>query len=780
MKRIPMTMKTKLLVILLTLVGIVSFSLLASQYYFSRKTAIDATHKTFRIISQNISEHLKRESRETRQILEIKAKEPELAVPITFAPMHPVLFSLVQVLEFKRSLHAIYFTQPNGSYYEVVNMQNRPAMYRVFEAPKETRWTVVVIIDKVQQSYFLDNEFRQIGEKRKPVAFNPHTRPWYAKALQSSEVISTLPYLFALVREMGITYAKALPEKGAVLAVDYTMDQLNTMLSLQKYDKYSEIAIVGKEGNKLASSSFDTRTPFADVAFIQDAIAHKLDRVLHYEAKGKSYFLILHALAHHNAYVCIKVDAEHLLKLYQENLRTSFLIALLFLLAAVAVVLWSTNSLGRPVRALIEEIRKIKERRFSEVKRVDTDISEFQAFSESLLSMTKAIESHDRAQDALLDSLVKLIAEAVDNKSAHTGTHCRRVPELAEMLLEEANLSQNEAFRDFSLTSPDDRRAFEIGAWLHDCGKVTTPEYVVDKSVKLETLYNRIHEIRMRFEVLWRDAQIDFLEKRIDAETLEKRKAELRDDFSFIARVNLGTESLDEEKRQRIAKIAKQRWLRHFDDRLGLGRMERERYTQKEETLPVEEYLLSDKNEHIIPREDFDYEGYRAEGFVMQVPEALYNYGELYNLCIEKGTLTEEERYKINEHVIMTIKMLEKIPFPEQLKRIPEYAGTHHERLDGEGYPRKLSASELSLPARIMAIADIFEALTSSERPYKRANTLSEALGIMAKMAEEEHIDKALFALFLTTGVYKRYAEAHLTPEQIDEVDIGALIVQYL
>ena len=776
MRQLPMTMKTKLLLILFTLIGIISFSLLYSQYYFSKKTAISSTHKTFKIISKNISEHLKQESEETRQILEIKGKVKTLGVPITFDPLHPVLFNLVQVLEFKKSLHAIYFTQANNRYFEVVNMQNRPAIFRAFDAPPETCWTVVVIIDNVQKSSFLDKNFSLLGEKRKSVQYNPHQRPWYMKALQSKEVVSTPPYLFSFIKKMGITYAVELEKKGTVLAVDYTMEQLNIILELQKYDAYSEIFIVGKQGNKLASSTHDIHTPFENIDFIRNAIDQQLDKVLNYEEEGKDYFLILHALPKHKAYVCIKVDADHLLQLYKENIQYSFLMALFLLFVAGVVIFWSANSLVKPVNELIEENRKIKERRFSEVKRLNTNIIEFQAFSDSLLSMSKAIENHDRAQDALLDSLIKLIAEAIDNKSPYTGTHCERVPELAQMLLAEVNVSEEEAFKDFSFTSTDDQRAFEIGAWLHDCGKVTTPEYVVDKSVKLETIYNRIHEIRMRFEVLWRDASIDFLEKKIDKKVLQERQKELLEDFAFIASVNLGTEPFDEAKRMRIEKIAKQTWQRQFDNRLGLGKSECERYTEEAQNLPVTETLLADKAEHIVPREHFDHEAYAAEGFEMQVPEALYNYGELYNLCIEKGTLTEEERYKINEHVIMTIKMLEKIPFPSHLQRIPEYAGTHHERLDGKGYPRKLDASELSIPSRIMAIADIFEALTSSDRPYKKANTLSEALSIMAKMAQEKHIDKALFALFLKTGVYKRYATVYLNPEQRDEVNI----VQYL
>ena len=151
--------------------------------------------------------------------------------------------------------------------------------------------------------------------------------------------------------------------------------------------------------------------------------------------------------------------------------------------------------------------------------------------------------------------------------------------------------------------------------------------------------------------------------------------------------------------------------------------------------------------------------------------------GEVYNLCIGRGTLTAEERFKINDHMVQTIIMLEQLPFPKHLKRVPEYAGGHHETMIGTGYPRRLTKADMSIPARAMAIADIFEALTAADRPYKKAKTLSESLRIMSFMKKDEHIDPDLFALFLETGVFSEYAEQYLLPEQIDEVDIDQYLV---
>ena len=160
----------------------------------------------------------------------------------------------------------------------------------------------------------------------------------------------------------------------------------------------------------------------------------------------------------------------------------------------------------------------------------------------------------------------------------------------------------------------------------------------------------------------------------------------------------------------------------------------------------------------------------------MDVPEKLYNLGEIYNLSISRGTLTAEDRFKINEHMISTIKMLESLPFPKELKNVPRYASTHHETMRGSGYPRKLPGEQLSIPERILAVADVFEALTASDRPYKKAKPISVAINILHKMVEEEHLDKDCFELFIRDKVYLQYAERFLPASQIDDVDISKYV----
>jgi len=389
-------------------------------------------------------------------------------------------------------------------------------------------------------------------------------------------------------------------------------------------------------------------------------------------------------------------------------------------------------------------------------------------------------------QKQLLDAFIQLLAGAIDAKSPYTGGHCQRVPELTLMLAHAAAASEAPAFSDYQ-PSEDEWEALHIAAWLHDCGKVTTPEYVVDKATKLETLNDRIHEIRTRFEVLKRDAWINYwqaLASGGDEEQLtglrDATLTALDDDFSFVARCNLGSEAMADTDLKRLQDIARRTWTRTLDDRLGVSWEENRRQARTPApTLPVSEPLLADKPEHLHERADSErIPEDNPWGFKLDVPRYKYNRGELYNLSIPRGTLTREERYIINHHMVQTILMLSHLPFPGHLNNVAEIAGGHHEKMDGTGYPKRLKREEMSLPARMMAIADIFEALTAADRPYKKAKTLSEALGIMATMCREAHIDGELFGLFIREGIYLQYASRFLDPQQVDAVDPASVLLK--
>nr|WP_285903245.1 HD domain-containing phosphohydrolase [Alkalimarinus sediminis] len=401
-------------------------------------------------------------------------------------------------------------------------------------------------------------------------------------------------------------------------------------------------------------------------------------------------------------------------------------------------------------------------------------------FSALTIESTQMVE----AQKELLEAFIKLIAGAIDEKSPYTGGHCQRVPVLTNMLAQAACKSDDDRFASFDLKK-EQWEELHIASWLHDCGKVTTPEYVIDKSTKLETIYDRIHEIRMRFEVVKREAELTYWKAIAGGASeealkpaLDQELAALDDDFAFIAECNLGGEFMAPDKLERLEQIAKRTWLRTLDDRLGVSWEELQRKASTpSSSLPVKEPLLSDRRDHIIEREPSEYEDPdNPWGFKLDVPEHKFNRGEVYNLSIGRGTLTDEERFIINNHMTQTIIMLSKLPFPKQMKAIPEIAGGHHEKMDGTGYPKRLHRDDMPVSARMMAIADIFEALTASDRPYKKAKTLSEAIKIMGFMKQDNHIDPDLFELFLTSGVYRQYGDQYLKPEQVDEVDISLYV----
>ncbi len=402
-----------------------------------------------------------------------------------------------------------------------------------------------------------------------------------------------------------------------------------------------------------------------------------------------------------------------------------------------------------------------------------TSIGETITFSKPAQTVIEALGSHAavaidnqllvESQRNVLEAFLEVIARAIDDKSPYTGAHCQRVPVIARMLAMAAEMDADGPFKDFEMNE-DEWYAFHLASWLHDCGKVTTPEYVLDKATKLETISNRIHDIRSRFEILRRDAHIDYLKKRLaDAAPKEEllkefsaRVKSLEDDFALLAKSNVGDIPLTEEEITRIRQIAQRTYHRYFDKTLGLSWDERNRIR---ENMPPpsnpHEPLLEDRPDHVFGG---------------------YNRGEIYNLTIPRGTLTKEESRKINSHIDMTIEMLKAIPFPGNISQVAEYAGGHHEHMDGTGFPNGLKRDQMSVPARIMGMADVFEALTSSDRPYKKIKTLSETVDIMSKMAKGGHLDPDLFDLFLKSGVYREYAEQYMKPEQIDEVDVNKYI----
>ena len=330
----------------------------------------------------------------------------------------------------------------------------------------------------------------------------------------------------------------------------------------------------------------------------------------------------------------------------------------------------------------------------------------------------------------LLDAFIKVIAQAIDAKSAHTSAHCQRVPVLTELIAQAACETYQGPLAEFDL---DESEWYElrVASWMHDCGKLATPNSLLDKATKLHLMLDGIDAVKTRFAAAMVTLELSFLRQmqaqpeRVGAlqEILEEELTALRDDCLFIEKANVGGEFMKPEDQARVKRIAGHKWRDH----LGMEK-------------------------HVLTEEEVKF------------------------LCIERGTLSFEERQKINDHMTVTIQMLESLPFPKNLKRVPEYAGGHHEKMDGTGFPRGLKREQMSWPARMMAIADIFEALTASERPYKAPMKISQALGILQKMQQQNHIDPDLFRLFVSSRVWEKYARIYLRPDQLDITDASAYL----
>ncbi len=336
-----------------------------------------------------------------------------------------------------------------------------------------------------------------------------------------------------------------------------------------------------------------------------------------------------------------------------------------------------------------------------------------------------ALENQILLQDYknLLDAFVQVIAQAIDAKSSHTSAHCQRVPVLTELIAQAACETQEGSLKDFNLDESD-WYELRVASWLHDCGKLATPDYLLDKATKLHLLNDGIETVKARFAALAAQTELAYYRQIIQADSAQKvllerelpvQVALLKEECAFIETANKGGEFMSADAKQKVKAIAERTWT---------------------DTKGVEQPLLT------AAEVDF--------------------------LCIERGTITYAERQKINDHMTVTIQMLESLPFPKNLKRVPEYAGGHHEKMDGTGFPKGLKREQMSWPARMMAIADIFEALTASERPYKPAMKISQALSILQRMRDQQHIDADLFKLFLEARVWEKYAQQFLKPEQLD------------
>lgn len=372
----------------------------------------------------------------------------------------------------------------------------------------------------------------------------------------------------------------------------------------------------------------------------------------------------------------------------------------------------------------------------------DLDNGEVIPFAEDFVAMTESLASQAAVAlnntqlinnlKELFEAFIQSIATAIDRKSPYTGGHIRRVADLTMMIAHRVNELDVGPYADVKLSEVE-LEELRIAAWMHDIGKITTPEHVVDKATKLETIYDRVDLIETRFDVIRREMENNALNKKLEVlsngsvdenqikeidQNLESALGQLNDELEFIVSTNKGGEFMADEKIDRLQEIARQTYKYKGDDKPYLSE------------------------------------------------------NEVYNLSIKKGTLNTEDRAKIEDHALVSIEMLRALPFPKNMANVPDYAGGHHEKLNGKGYPFGLTADQLSLQARIMAVADIFEALTAHDRPYKQPMPLSKAIQIMGFFVKDEELDQNVVDVFIKEGIFMEYAQREMDPTQLDEVNV--------
>ena len=358
----------------------------------------------------------------------------------------------------------------------------------------------------------------------------------------------------------------------------------------------------------------------------------------------------------------------------------------------------------------------------SEVIAFSTD---YENLTESLASQAAVAVTNAQLvseMGKLFDSFAEVMATAIDEKSPVTGGHIRRVANMTLTFAEILNKNQDK-YKNINFND-DQMHELKIAAWMHDIGKVTTPVEVVEKAKKLQTIFDRIEYIDLRMCFILEQMENSFLNKKIkilqngsDSKKISAledeqkvKHQEIMEIRDFIKQCNNPGEFLEDEKIKRLKEISKMAW-KDFDG-----------------------------NEKSFLDED-----------------------ELLNLSIRRGSITEIERKKMQNHAAVSLKMLKKIPFTKKLKNIPLYAGAHHEFINGGGYPLGLKGDEIPFEGKIMCVTDIAEALTASDRPYKKAMPLEVVYRILREMADKGELDKDLVEFFISEEVFNKYKEKHET-----------------
>ncbi|RLC23818.1 MAG: hypothetical protein DRH21_06495, partial [Deltaproteobacteria bacterium] len=547
---------------------------LGSQYYFSKDIAKQAAQKAFQKSSEVVEQRLSGLDKQNARLVELLGMLKTLERPPMPDETHLELTLLANVMTNNENLYALYAGYENGDFFEFINLDSGEHVRERLGAGAQDKWAVIIITgengNRTKYLEFFDANLKKNKIVTIPTDYDPRERPWYKTALKSGKVVRTKQYIVAFLQQPGITYAKAEGAGKRVFAVDISMEGVKRFLQRQSMVPGSEVYLFKTDGRvtgyvKEGEQEKDTKVKRIKNQIILD-FAKKMDKnsmsmVLDLEDKKNLVYIVKFISPYGTpTFMGFVVSIESILKPYMKKIRYALLLTVLLLLSLSPLVWYFATLIVSPIKALALESDKIKNRKYDDVTEVKSNITEIMNLSRSIVSMAKAIKAYEEAQREMMDSFIKLIAQAIDQKSPYTGGHCARVPVVTEMLAHAANDAKEGSLADFALTTDDEWREFHVAAWLHDCGKVTTPEYIVDKGSKLETIYNRIHEVRMRFEVLLRDAEIEFWQAIAKGDVneedlrkiLEEKHQQLKDDFTFVAKCNVGSEIMAPERVERL------------------------------------------------------------------------------------------------------------------------------------------------------------------------------------------------------------------------------------
>ena len=507
------------------------------QYYFGHSMARQAATNLYSTASSSITAELSSIARVNANVIDLLADNGALGNAVT-ERAHLQVFT--KVLQKNPLYYGIYLGSGDGSFFEVINLETSDTARQSLRALPSDRWLIITLRDGEQgrERYYqyLDEELETRLSRSEPTDYDVRNRPWYTSAMESGKMERSAPYLFAQLGVPGRTLSKRILGSDTVVAIDMTLSSISEYLGEHQLSTHGDVYLYSQDGEVIASSLADysaiptkpapqlasSETATQDVnslLAVPDEVlveiaanANLHGQLRETQIQGETYLAYAAPTveAENPLFVGILTPLDTVVAPFMDKVKLSIGITAIFLLLLLPMSWVFANPIVRPVRQLAAENDKVQRREYDKVQRIPSRVKELDELSASMVNMVESIQAHELAQRQLMDSFIELIAAAIDDKSSYTGGHCERVPELAMMLAQQASESVLPAFTGFSLETEDEWREYRIAAWLHDCGKITTPEHIVDKGSKLEAIYNRIHEVRMRFEVLWRDAEIDY------------------------------------------------------------------------------------------------------------------------------------------------------------------------------------------------------------------------------------------------------------------------------